>query len=98
MNAKIEITVAEDIVLKGEIKRFTCKTGRVRDQFCIKLTVEAVVKIAGEKIEIVLMVQIFIDWDGRPPENPAASMRKNPTYAYLSPWKENPCVDMGSLS
>lgn len=46
-------------VVTGPLTFFTCKTGRGRDRFCVKVTGEVV--IDGEKRQAT--VQCFEDWD-----------------------------------
>ena len=66
------ITVAEDVVLKGDARWFTCRTGTGRDRYCVKVTGKAVVKDASGGREVVLTAQAFEDWDGKLPANLAA--------------------------
>lgn len=66
------ITVAEDVVLKGDARWFTCRTGTGRDRYCVKVTGKAVVKDAGGEREVALTAQAFEDWDGKLPQNLAA--------------------------
>lgn len=66
------IVVAKDVVLKGDARWFTCRTGTGRDRYCVKVTGKAVVKDASDEREVVLTAQSFEDWDGRLPQNLAA--------------------------
>ena len=66
------ITVAKDVVLKGDARWFTCRTGTGRDRYCVKVTGKAVVKDASGEREVVLTAQAFEDWDGKLPQNLAA--------------------------
>ena len=66
------ITVAEDVVLKGDARWFTCRTGTGRDRYCVKVTGKAVVKDASGERGVVLTAQAFEDWDGKLPANLAA--------------------------
>ena len=66
------IVVAKDVVLKGDARWFTCRTGTGRDRYCVKVTGKAVVKDASGEREVVLTAQSFEDWDGKLPANLAA--------------------------
>ena len=66
------ITVAKGVVLKGDARWFTCRTGTGRDRYCVKVTGKAVVKDASGEREVVLTAQAFEDWDGKLPQNLAA--------------------------
>ena len=66
------ITVAKDVVLKGDARWFTCRTGTGRDRYCVKVTGKAVVKDVDGEREVVLTAQAFEDWDGKLPQNLAA--------------------------
>ena len=66
------ITVAKDVVLKGDARWFTCRTGTGKDRYCVKVTGKAVVKDASGEREVVLTAQAFEDWDGKLPANLAA--------------------------
>ena len=66
------IVVAEDVVLKGDARWFTCKTGTGRDRYCVKVTGKAKVTDASGEHEVTLTAQSFEDWDGKLPANLAA--------------------------
>ena len=66
------ITVAKDVVLKGDARWFTCRTGTGRDRYCVKVTGKATVKDMDGEREVVLTAQCFEDWDGKLPQNLAA--------------------------
>ena len=61
------IIVAKDVVLKGDARWFTCKTGTGRDRYCVKITGKTMVKDASGEREVVLTAQAFEDWDGKLP-------------------------------
>ena len=64
MNTKNEIQT-----VNGTLQFFTCKTGRGRDRYCVK--VSGNITTDEDKV-IPVTVQAFEDWDGRLPANLAA--------------------------
>lgn len=62
------------IIVKGAVGFFTCKTGKGRDRFCIKISGEArnekgeLVKV-DEKHDGIITAQMFEDWDEALPKH-----------------------------
>ena len=58
-------TVNEDQVVNGAFTFFTCKTGRGKDRYCVKVN-GMITADDGKPYPIT--VQCFEDWDGKLPE------------------------------
>ena len=60
------VTKNEDQVVNGAFTFFTCKTGRGRDRYCVKVSGTI---IADDGKQYPVTVQAFDAWDGRLPTN-----------------------------
>ena len=59
------VTKNEDQVVNGAFTFFTCKTGRGRDRYCVKVS-GTITADDGKSYPVT--VQSFEDWDGKLPE------------------------------